>query len=340
MIGAAVKRLAGICAAPLLSLAFRLSGRRAGLALLYHAVDRRPGDPATELVPAVGRRQLAGHLRHLRRFYEVVPVEDFLAAVRRRRRGQRFPACVTFDDDAPQHVEHAVPVLREHGVPAMFFLCGGGLDGSVRRSTWWERLQRALDSGASTAQAVALLPPPAASGFDGQPPSIHELGAVIERLTPDERDEFSDRLVGLAGPDPPNSGLSPDGVRTLLDAGCGIGFHTRGHDTLTRLDDGLLERALRDGRPELERIAGKTIDAIAYPHGRANDTVAQAARRAGFRVGFTDANRTVTPESDPLLLGRVEPVYRPLGGPMTQSDFAIGLVRVLRGSASRRPTAP
>ena len=40
-----------------------------------------------------------------------------------------------------------------------------------------------------------------------------------------------------------------------------------------------------DGRKELSAAAGKPLLAIAYPHGRADARVANAARRAGLRSG-------------------------------------------------------
>ena len=54
----------------------------------------------------------------------VVPAEELQAAVAERQRGQRFPVCLTFDDDLSQHVDCAMPILRDTGVPATFFLCG------------------------------------------------------------------------------------------------------------------------------------------------------------------------------------------------------------------------
>jgi hypothetical protein len=41
--------------------------------------------------------------------------------------------------------------------------------------------------------------------------------------------------------------------------------------------------------------------------------VAAAAREAGFRSGFTSRPEAVTSDSDPLLLGRVEPSFRSKG---------------------------
>jgi peptidoglycan/xylan/chitin deacetylase (PgdA/CDA1 family) len=318
----------GIWAGPLLSLALRLGRRRAGLVLLYHTIDRRQGDPSRELVPPLERSRFLRQLRHLRRFYEVVSIDELLPAVARRRRGQRFPVCVTFDDDARQHFEQAMPALAQEHVPATFFLCGAGLNGPGPTCTWWERLQRAFDRGCSGAQVAALLPGPAAE-LDPSALDIHRIEAAVKALPPDERNRFSERLIELAGEDPPGAALTPEEIRLLSASGHTIGFHTRRHDPLPQLDAPDLDVALNEGRRELVQLSGSPIETIAYPHGQADARVAKAARRAGFQLGFTTAQHAVTPTTDPLLLGRFEPMSRPQSAWRSQGAFALGLVRTL-----------
>ena len=112
-------------------------------------------------------------------------------------------------------------------------------------------------------------------------------------------------------------------VRELVRRGFRVGFHTRRHDRLTALDDEALDAAMRDGRRELDELAGAATDAIAYPHGRADRRVADAARRAGFRLGFTGVTCAASPEADPLLIGRVHAAAPSPGA------FALALVRGL-----------
>ena len=58
--------------AVLLGLVLRLSNRRGGVVLVYHALAVRRGDPAHELVPAHGAKQLEAQLQHLARHYRLV----------------------------------------------------------------------------------------------------------------------------------------------------------------------------------------------------------------------------------------------------------------------------
>jgi peptidoglycan/xylan/chitin deacetylase (PgdA/CDA1 family) len=283
-----------------------MSSLRAGVALVYHIVGDRTGDTATQLVPAHGVRLFEAQLRYLRSRYRVVTAADLPAAVAARRRGERFPAAVTFDDDLAAHAEFALPVLRRVGLSATFFLSGASLEAPF--SFWWERLQRAVDEGVP-------VPPISAHEVARRvaPSEIRRLGVEVEALTPAVRDRWSDELLERLGGEPPDAGMRAAAVSALVAAGMAVGFHTRRHDPMTTLDDEQLASAVRDGRSELEGLAGVPLRVIGYPHGRANGRVASGARAAGFEIGYTTEEVAVVPGSDRLLLGRVNPSYRSAG---------------------------
>jgi peptidoglycan/xylan/chitin deacetylase (PgdA/CDA1 family) len=300
----------------LASLGLRLSRRRVGLALVYHRVEAQSGDPRRELVPPHAARLFEAQLRHVRRWYRVVPASELLAATRGRRLGQRLPVAITFDDDLACHRRFAAPVLTRLGLPAVFFLSGASL--AEPFSFWWERLQRAIDRG---------VPVPVAAGPEAQvdPYAIHDAAAVIEQMAPEERDAVSGELEARLGPDPGDAGMRAEDVRALAGAGFQIGFHTLRHDALTRLDDVRLERALVDGASRLESLVGRRLTMIGYPHGKADERVAAAARAAGFDLGFTLRHEPVRPDTNPLLLGRLEPSFTSV------RQFAVQVVRLLLG---------
>lgn len=84
-------------------------------------------------------------------------------------------------------------------------------------------------------------------------------------------------FVGTAGM------LSPADVRTLSEAGMGIGSHGRSHRFLEDLDDGELVAELRDSRELLQRLTGEPIDAIALPGGRGAERERRVALELGYR---------------------------------------------------------
>jgi peptidoglycan/xylan/chitin deacetylase (PgdA/CDA1 family) len=297
-------RIFGVPVGFLATLALRLTGARAGVALMYHRVGDPPGDPTCELNPLLGSRLLASQLRYVRACFRVVPASELMEAAASRRRGRRFPLALTFDDDLASHVTEAAPLLRRSGLTATFFLTGASL--SKPFTFWWERLQLAVDRGLT----------PAKQG-------IHALAGEVQVMEPAARDEYAERLAGLVGTDDQDPGLPAAHVRALVDAGFEIGFHTRRHDFLPILDDDALAAALRDGRTELEELAGRPLEGLAYPHGGADARVAAAARAAGYRYGFTCDREAVGAGTDPLLIGRLDEVFDSTG------RFALRLVKTL-----------
>jgi peptidoglycan/xylan/chitin deacetylase (PgdA/CDA1 family) len=304
-----LKRVAGSIRLPLgvaRLLALRLTGRRAGVALMYHRVEPRQGDVGREFTPPASTRLFDRHLRHLRRFYRVVEAAELQTAAAERRRGGRFPVAVTFDDDTISHVDHAAPLLRRHTLPATFFLNGLGLDGPS--AYWWERLQAAFDAAGSW---EAVLPAEIIEDARARARTSGKIGAweitqAIEHLSVAERRVLSEAVRERLGSDPPECGLRREQVRRLVDDGHAIGFHGWHHEPLSLLPEQDMEAELDGGRPELEAVVGAPLRLIAYPHGKAGPREADAAATRGFRAGFTVAETAVTPSSHPLLQGRLD----------------------------------
>jgi peptidoglycan/xylan/chitin deacetylase (PgdA/CDA1 family) len=303
----------------------RASALRAGLVLIYHKLGDAPGDPERELVPALDAGLFEAHLGHLASRYRVVPAAEIRDAASARLRGERFPAAISFDDDLASHAALALPALRRAGLPATFFLSGASLEEPHR--FWWERLQAAADQRVDLAAALG---PSVRPDGDG----IHAWAFAIESSAADERGRAAAALEERVGPDPPESGMRSGDVLALVRAGLDVGFHTLRHDRLPLLDDRELTAAMREGREELERVVGRPVRSISYPHGKADGRVAAAAREAGYYWGFTGAAEAVTPASDPLLLRRVEVEQSSPGG------FARQLVATLERARSGSGGAP
>jgi peptidoglycan/xylan/chitin deacetylase (PgdA/CDA1 family) len=263
-----IRRLAGAGT----GLVLRASATQVGLALVYHQVTAEPR-PGREIVATAGTEQFEAHLRHLARWYRVVPAGSLGAAVRGRRRWERLPVAITFDDDSVSHVTQVLPRLQAHGLQATFFLCGASLDAPF--AFWWERLQRGVDAGARPmAEAMAMT-------------------AEIEAMSPTDRRAAAAELG--------------EQVRALAAAGQEIGFHTRDHHPLPQLDDDELAEALTVGRAELETVVANPLRTLAYPHGLSDDRVRVAARSGGYASCFTTEAEAIVPSTDPMRMGRADP---------------------------------
>ena len=302
---AALARVLGVPASVIAERLLRLSARQTGVVFAYHGVEYRPSDPDTQILAAHEASVFEAQLRHLRSRYRIVPAGEMLAAVRLRKRGERFPVAITFDDDLGSHASVALPILQRAGAPATFFLSGASLGKPY--AFWWERLQRAVET--DVADVHALVFPRRNLPHAG----IRELCDAIEEATPLERDAVATRLSQAIGPDPSEAGMREADVRALRQAGMTIGFHTLRHDRLPPLRDSELELAMAAGGKELEHVSEHPLTVIGYPHGQADERVAAAARKAGFCTGFLLNDEAVAPNDDPLLLGRVNPTRGSVG---------------------------
>jgi peptidoglycan/xylan/chitin deacetylase (PgdA/CDA1 family) len=65
-----------------------------------------------------------------------------------------------------------------------------------------------------------------------------------------------------------------------------IGSHTVSHPSLCELADDELKKELQESRTMVEDHIGRPCRYLAYPFGRADDRVIQAARRAGYEAAF------------------------------------------------------
>jgi peptidoglycan/xylan/chitin deacetylase (PgdA/CDA1 family) len=275
---------------------------RAGLALVYHRVGSPAGDSRNELVPAFDLRAFQQQVDHLRDTYRVVAPSELRKAVNGWRRGDKLPIALTFDDDLPSHAEVVAPALQRAALPAAFFVCGSCFDDG--HGFWWHDLQTLVDQGFFTRK-------PDLSGEvdftllarDGAA-AIHAVAGQIETLRPERRDRLAAEL--RANVETTSSGLDAPALRGLASRGFELGFHTRRHYLLSTLDDSALATALTEGRDGLEALAGYPLKMIAYPHGKADERIARAARTAGFELGFTSFARPLRPETDPLLIGRLD----------------------------------
>lgn len=97
--------------------------------------------------------------------------------------------------------------------------------------------------------------------------------------------------VGTAGH------LSQGQIRALAAAGNQIGAHTVNHLDLTTLADGRLAGELSDSRATLEHWIGARVTSVAYPAGRLNARVRDAAVRAGYDAAVSTQPGTLTSTS-------------------------------------------
>jgi peptidoglycan/xylan/chitin deacetylase (PgdA/CDA1 family) len=164
------------------------------------------------------------------------------------------------------------------------------LRGEGMRAVSLDAFRGWLDGGAALPDGSFLLT------FDDGFLGVHEHAApVLERLGWPATVFLVSGLLG--GRDDWTRTENPSGathplmarrhVRELGGRGFAFHSHTRSHRDLTRLEPPDLAAELAGSRADLEDLLGKPVDSIAYPFGRYDEGVLNAARAAGYRTGFS-----------------------------------------------------
>ncbi|MEN9328036.1 MAG: hypothetical protein RI947_844 [Candidatus Parcubacteria bacterium] len=91
----------------------------------------------------------------------------------------------------------------------------------------------------------------------------------------------------------------------LTQFGCTIGSHTATHSNLATLDAEQIEAEIVGSKQKLEDELQMDINYIAYPRGKYNDRVIEAVQKAGYHMGLTMDDDTVSTATDPLRVPRI-----------------------------------
>jgi peptidoglycan/xylan/chitin deacetylase (PgdA/CDA1 family) len=117
--------------------------RRRVVVLCYHCVTPRPdligGDPHKQHLPL---ELFRAHLDHLQSRYRVIPLTEFIAARRERRRLPDYSVVLTFDDGMRNFLTLAAPALADRSLHATAFVVTSAADAAESlpaRAADWSR---------------------------------------------------------------------------------------------------------------------------------------------------------------------------------------------------------
>ncbi len=251
---------------------------------LYHGV------PGTATTDGVDGAVFERHMRFLKQHCEFVRPAD---EGRRRKGHDRLRILLTFDDGFRNNAEVVAPILRRHGIPAIFFVTSRHTEAG--RYLWFSYLwalekhfkgdgfllrgdfidmranQRAESVDRLRRDLLALTPHPTAmyDVIDNELPPLQDFVEAHE-LTGSYAGMTTEQIGELA---------SDDRLFT-------IGGHTVDHPFLTRCLPGEARRQMADNRTWLEELTSRPCATLAYPSGDYNDEVVDTCRAVGFNRGY------------------------------------------------------
>ncbi len=253
------------------------------------------------------------HCLTLRSHYDVLTLREALSVMSGRRTRGRPVAVVTFDDGYRDNFTFALPILRETGVRATFFVITN-LVGTATRP-WYDQVGQAvhrlacdgsdlewLHTELGLAESQTIATPHQALllarrvVLQAKQVNRRRRCALIERLFSGEGSRDACASEGLM--------MNWEQLAVLAAEGHEIGSHGSAHEILTQLDDDALRRDVRDSGRELDRRLSQSTSSFSYPNGDVDQRVSEAVAGAGYRCAVTVARGANSPGDDLHFLKR------------------------------------
>ena len=272
--------------------------------LAYHGVEHIEGIlncDGFQVDPETFSRQLD----HIATSYRVVSLSEAIAGTEKPF-WPKNSLLITFDDGYLNNLEVAAPILRQKGLPAVFFITTGFIDQTI--PPWWYVL-RGWIAGVG-AKALGLPPLSIHLSSMSDATRLWEWETYLKSLTQQERSmklmEIS-RSLGLSITSEIKM-MNWNQVRELRDNGFDIGPHTVSHINLGAEDSGDIVREISTSMEKLERELGFCPSTYSYPYGRVSDIqpdVLSTLRSRNIRLGLTTVSGMNKPGSNSLLYKRL-----------------------------------
>jgi peptidoglycan/xylan/chitin deacetylase (PgdA/CDA1 family) len=238
----------------------------------------------------------ARQLKYVKSNLDVISVADLAKGLRDPRLLPERPALITFDDGYRDNHDYALPLLREAGVPACFFVCTGLV--GTRRIPWYEQWVCCLKLARGRRIASPFGPDDAPYDLDPDnwTASYRRFRQNIRKVPWSQMEGCLARLRELTGVNPDEHlreslFMTWDDLRRMAAAGMEIGGHTRTHPVLSRVDDpAALREEVAGCFDDLAREMGRPPLAFAYPWGHVDAMSPEAdaeIERAGFGISFS-----------------------------------------------------
>jgi peptidoglycan/xylan/chitin deacetylase (PgdA/CDA1 family) len=256
--------------------------------------------------------ELRRFIQVLGRECEFVTLRDFITRRQNGRPPKKPLAVITVDDGYADFHSIALPVLREHGIPATVYATAGFIDGQCW--LWWDALRHLIDIQPDGELRLQ-------TGSEVVAMTIGDAGSrqrawndIADRLVArnDLRQTVLAQLEAITGtplpekPPPKYAAMNWSQLAELEAAGIEIGGHTMTHAFLPSLTPELLRHEVHDAKALLEQHLHRPLQTFAYPNGMATDcspTVESALSDAGFSAAVLAFPRPYNAQQ-PYQMGR------------------------------------
>ena len=270
-----------------------LPKRKALVILNYHRVGDPSKTPYDSGTFGPTAEAFDWELTYLKRNFACVTLEEALEMVAGKA-PLRSSLLLTFDDGYRDNYQIAFPLLRSHGIQAVFFLPTAFI--GTQRLPWWDVIAYIVKN---SRRDVIRLQYPEPAEF-----SIPALGAatVVLRILylcvntgASDYGRLIEELETVCDcPRPDGSAercfMDWNEAREMQTSGMAFGSHSHSHEVLSGLTPEQQVRELCESRAILERELGRAITVMSYPVGMPytfDNHTADAIKTAGYTAAFS-----------------------------------------------------
>jgi len=290
--------------------------RNRAVVLMYHRVLPVDANSFSSEGIVVTPKTFERQLDFLKEHFTALSAEAFCNCLKQGKFPRR--ACLlTFDDGWFDNERYALPILERHRIPAVLFAATGYIGGNG--AFWQEELTRLLFTASQSSARHASLLEQLGLGSLVSADAVEARRRAREFVTrlksgdPAEIVRVRQLLVGILGLSDDQHDFTGDDRFLTWDAlrrlAAGALFtvasHGHTHRPLTQLGRSGAAEDMLHSRQEFERQGLPSPWMCAYPNGDHDPDVTEAARSAGFHLGFTTVSGRVSVGDDPLRIKRM-----------------------------------
>jgi peptidoglycan/xylan/chitin deacetylase (PgdA/CDA1 family) len=256
--------------------------------VLYHHVADHASSLVDRLAVTTPPDVFEAHVQRIARDYQVVSLDDVLSGELPRR-----ALLITFDDGYRSIAEVALPMLRQLGLPSVFFVTGECLRSD---SLPLDNLLSQLCSNAGIGRVGAAL-----NGAGRRTDTFPQLLDLVAAMPYERRLAVGDELAEHFALDEARLRaesrmfLDPEELAGLAADGCEVANHSRTHVFCRSIvDEASAYTELVEHARRLESLTGRAVRAFSFPYGRRDDAtpmVERVLRESGHEAIFLAESR-------------------------------------------------
>ena len=277
-----------------LGLLERVAVRRGLLVVNYHRIGRLENHNLDDGVVSASPEEFDAQVGYLRRCFRLINAEELHDY---SLNGFKFTdrcAMITFDDGYRDNYTSAFPILKNHGVSALFFVATDYIENP--RLPWWDHISyvikrtqcSVISLKTSTTLRVDLAQIGREEGINQVLRAFKSVNKANETDFLSELEESArvhvDRLAMGAG-----IFMTWSHLCNMMNEGMSVGSHAHTHTILAQLSEAEQRRELALSREMLEGHLKHPIRSVSYPVGgrtRFTETTKKLCQELGYKMGF------------------------------------------------------